>query len=106
MTPDPISRVAASALPSAASLAAFADVPVRLSVEVGSAGLSLAELLALEPGGLVELDRAASEPLDILANGALIARGEVVSVDGRFAVRVINVAAATGDAWPTLERRR
>ena len=95
------------ALEAMPGIAAFGDVPVRLSVEVGSAGLSLSDLLALQPGGLVELDRASDDALDILANGALIARGEVVTVNGRFAVRIVDVAAAaSARSFPALERRQ
>jgi flagellar motor switch protein FliN len=76
-------------------------VPVRVSVEVGSASMRLADLLGLAEGGIVELDRPAGDPLDIVANGALVARGEVVAVDGRYAVRVTEIA----DADPTAARR-
>jgi flagellar motor switch protein FliN/FliY len=72
----------------------LADIPLRLSVEVGSTSLRLSELLDLAEGSVVELDRQANELLDILVNGTLIARGEVVTVNGRFGIRVVEVAAA------------
>jgi flagellar motor switch protein FliN/FliY len=72
----------------------LADIPLRLAVEVGSTSLRLSELLDLAEGSVVELDRQANELLDILVNGTLIARGEVVTVNGRFGIRVVEVAAA------------
>ena len=82
----------------------LADIPVRLSVEVGSTSLKLAELLDLAEGSVVELDRQANELLDILVNGTLVAKGEVVTVNGRFGVRVVEVVAADLRA-AGLERR-
>lgn len=82
----------------------LSDIPVRLSVEVGSTSLKLAELLNLAEGSVVELDRQANELLDILVNGTLVAKGEVVTVNGRFGIRVVDVVAT--DARMTgLERR-
>ncbi len=69
----------------------LSGVSVRLSVEVGSASLKLSELLSLTKGHVVELDRQTSDPLDIFANGTLIAKGEIVNVDGRFGIRVLEV---------------
>ena len=85
-------------------LGLLAQVPVRLSVEVGAASLRLADVLALEEGGVIELDRQADEPLDIKVNGTLIARGEIVVTDGRFGVRLVEIVA-DGGGWPMLERR-
>lgn len=82
----------------------LSDIPVRLSVEVGSTSLKLAELLDLAEGSVVELDRQANELLDILVNGTLVAKGEVVTVNGRFGIRVVDVVAT--DARITgIERR-
>jgi flagellar motor switch protein FliN len=72
----------------------LADIPLRLSVEVGSTSLKLAELMDLAEGSVVELDRQANELLDILVNGTLVARGEVVTVGGKFGIRVVDVVAA------------
>ena len=72
----------------------LADIPLRLSVEVGNTSLRLAELLELAEGSVVELDRQANDLLDILVNGTLVARGEVVTVNGRFGVRVVDVVGA------------
>jgi flagellar motor switch protein FliN/FliY len=76
----------------------MAAIPMRLSVEVGAASLSLAALMALAPDAIVPLDRDADDPLDILVNGTLIARGEVVSVDGRYGIRITELASGTGPA--------
>ena len=72
----------------------LSDIPVRLSVEVGSTSLRLAEIMDLAEGAIVELDRQADDLLDIMVNGALIAKGEVVTVNGRYGIRVVEVANA------------
>jgi flagellar motor switch protein FliN len=82
----------------------LADIPLRLSVEVGSTSLKLSELLELNEGSVVELDRQANELLDILVNGTLVAKGEVVTVNGRFGIRVVDVIA-TEARLAGLERR-
>jgi flagellar motor switch protein FliN/FliY len=83
----------------------LADIPIRLSVEVGSASLALNELLDLAEGSVVELNRQSHELLDIIANGTLIARGEVVTVNGRFGVRVVDVVNAEA-GLTGVERRK
>nr|WP_246152728.1 flagellar motor switch protein FliN [Sphingomonas montanisoli] len=70
------------------------DIPLRLSVEVGSTSMRLADLMDLGAGSVVELDRQANELLDILVNGTLVAKGEVVTVNGKFGIRVVDVVAA------------
>lgn len=70
------------------------DIPVRLSMEVGSASLSIRKLLQLNRGSVVELDRLAGEPLDVLVNGKLIAHGEVVVVNDKFGIRLHDVVSA------------
>lgn len=72
----------------------LSDIPVRMSVEVGSTSLKLADVMDLTEGSVVELDRQADDLLDIYVNGALIAKGEVVTVNGRYGIRVVEVAAA------------
>ena len=74
----------------------LAGISVRVSVEVGSTSMTLAELAALEPGSVVALDRKVGEPLDICANGSLVARGEIVSVDGRYGIRITELVPAEG----------
>jgi flagellar motor switch protein FliN len=83
----------------------LADIPVRLSVEVGSTAIKLSELMDLAEGSVVELDRQSHELLDIMANGTLIAKGEVVTVNGRFGIRVLEVVAADA-RMAGLERRK
>lgn len=70
------------------------DIPVRLSMEVGSTRVSIRKLLGLNRGSVVELDRLAGEPLDVLINGKLIAQGEVVVVNDKFGVRLHDVVSA------------
>ncbi len=89
----------------AGSLGLLAQVPVRLSVEVGAASLRLRDVLALEEGGVIELDRQADEPLDIKVNGTLIARGEIVVTDGRFGVRLVEICGDGASGFPQVERR-
>ena len=69
----------------------LADIPVRLSVEVGNVSLKLSEIMDLSEGSVVELGRQANELLDINVNGTLVAKGEVVTIDGRFGIRVAEV---------------
>lgn len=83
----------------------LADIPLRLSVEVGSSSLKLSELLDLQEGSVVELDRQAHELLDIMVNGRLIAKGEVVTVNNRFGIRIVEVIAAEA-RLAGLERRK
>ncbi|RDV02699.1 flagellar motor switch protein FliN [Sphingorhabdus pulchriflava] len=72
----------------------LAGVNIRLSVEVGSTLMTLAELAALDEGSVVALDRQTDEPLDICANGSRIARGEIVAVDGRYGIRITQLVSA------------
>ena len=69
------------------------DVSMRVTVELGRSTMTVEEILALGPGSVVELNKLAGEPVDILANGWLIARGEVVVVDENFGVRVIEIVS-------------
>lgn len=72
-------------------LRALENVEVEMSVEVGRAEISISELLRLNEGSVVELDRLAGEPLDILVNGTLIAKGEIVMVGERFGIRFSDI---------------
>ena len=63
------------------------DIPVTISMEVGRSQISIRNLLQLNQGSVVELDRVAGEPLDVLVNGTLIAHGEVVVVNDKFGIR-------------------
>jgi flagellar motor switch protein FliN len=76
----------------AANFRLLQDVDVRLSVEVGATNMKLRELLALGESSVIELDRYANELLDVLVNGTLIGRGEVVTVGDRFGIRITELA--------------
>ncbi len=80
----------------AANFRLLQDVDVRLSVEVGGTNLKLRELLALGESSVIELDRYANELLDVLVNGTLIGRGEVVTVGDRFGIRITELADQSG----------
>jgi len=67
------------------------DVPVTLSMEVGRTRIPIRNLLQLNQGSVVELERAAGEPLDVYINGTLIAHGEVVVVNEKFGIRLTDV---------------
>ena len=69
------------------------DVPVTLSLEVGRARMPIRNLLQLNQGSVVELERGAGEPLDVYVNGTLIAHGEVVVINDRFGIRLTDVVS-------------
>lgn len=78
----------------ALGLRSLSDVPVKVTVEVGRARLTLAELIDLRSGSLVELDREAHEPADILVNGKVVARGEIITMDESYGVRITSLISA------------
>lgn len=67
------------------------DIPVSISMEVGRTAITIRNLLQLNQGSVIELDRLAGEPLDVLVNGTLIAHGEVVVVNEKFGIRMTDV---------------
>ena len=71
------------------------DIPVTISMEVGRSNISIRNLLQLNQGSVVELDRVAGEALDVLVNGTLIAHGEVVVVNDKFGIRLTDVISQT-----------
>jgi flagellar motor switch protein FliN/FliY len=73
------------------NLEVILDVPVTLSMEVGRTRIPIRNLLQLNQGSVVELDRAAGEPLDVFVNGTLVAHGEVVVVNDKFGIRLTDV---------------
>jgi flagellar motor switch protein FliN len=79
--------------PSARRLDLLLDVPLDVSVELGRARMSIQDLLALSPGAVIELDKLAGEPLDILVNDRLIARGEAVVVNDKFGIRITDIVS-------------
>lgn len=70
------------------------DIPVIISMEVGRTKISIRNLLQLNQGSIIELDRLAGEPLDVLVNGTLIAHGEVVVVNEKYGIRLTDVISA------------
>jgi len=67
------------------------DVPVTVSMEIGRTQVNIRNLLQLNQGSVIELDRFAGEPMDVLVNGTLIAHGEVVVVNDKFGIRLTDV---------------
>lgn len=67
------------------------DIPVTISMEIGRTKINIRNLLQLNQGSIVELDRLAGEPMDVLVNGTLIAHGEVVVVNEKFGIRLTDV---------------
>jgi flagellar motor switch protein FliN/FliY len=73
------------------SLDAILDVPITISMEIGRTKINIRNLLQLNQGSVVELDRLAGEPMDVLVNGTLIAQGEVVVVNEKFGIRLTDI---------------
>ena len=71
------------------------NIPVTLSIEVGRATIKIRDLLRLTQGSVVELDRIAGEPLDLLVNNTVVAQGEVVLVNDRYGIRLTRVVPAS-----------
>lgn len=101
-----VARTRASA---AMPLERFAEVSIEISVEIGRITMPIGELLKLGEGAVVELNRAVSEPVDVMAQGVRIASGEVVVIDDRFAVRITEIANSEHgreESRPTSSRMR
>ncbi len=79
------------------SLDAILDIPITLSVEIGQTKISIRNLLQLNQGSVVELDKLAGEPLDVMVNNTLVAHGEIVVVNEKYGIRLTDVIS-------TLER--
>lgn len=101
---DPLNPQVANAAGSAAgegldgiegdvNLEVILEVPVTLSLEVGRTRIPIRNLLQLNQGSVVELDRAAGDPLDVFVNGTLVAHGEVVIVNDKFGIRLTDVVS-------------
>jgi flagellar motor switch protein FliN len=93
--PAEFNQVKDEAVPGArdVNLEVILDVAVTLSMEVGRTRIPIRNLLQLNHGSVVELDRAAGEPLDVYVNGTLIAHGEVVVVNEKFGIRLTDVVS-------------
>ena len=78
----------------AVNLESILDIPISLSVEIGQTRISIRNLLQLNQGSVVELDRLAGEPLDVMVNNTLVAHGEVVVVNEKYGIRLTDVISA------------
>lgn len=76
------------------NLEVILDIPVTISMEVGRTRISIRNLLQLNQGSIIELDRLAGEPLDVMVNGTLVAHGEVVVVNEKYGIRLTDVISA------------
>lgn len=85
-----------SAMAAATPISLLSDVDMQVTVELGRTKLPVRELLSLQPGMVVELDRQAGAPIDVLVNGHLIARGEVVVLDEQFGLRITEIISDSG----------
>tara|TARA_A100001011_G_scaffold376967_1_gene440131 strand:- start:678 stop:1085 length:408 start_codon:yes stop_codon:yes gene_type:complete len=90
--PDNKEKVAEQGSAAVSNLRVLENIEVKLTVEVGNTEIKIKDLLRLNEGSVVELERLAGEPLDILANGTKIAKGEVVMVGEKFGIRFTEVA--------------
>ena len=84
----------ASAAKSGSGLAAVSDIPVRVSAILGKAEMEVSQLLKLDEGAIVELDRKVGEAVDIFVNDRLVARGEVVLIEDRLGVTMTEIVKA------------
>ena len=76
------------------NLNAILDIPISLSVVIGQTSISIRNLLQLNQGSVVELDRLAGEPLDVMVNNTLVAQGEVVVINDKYGIRLTDVISA------------
>lgn len=88
---DTLQQGGADSVISDRNLETILDIPVTLSMELGRTRMTINNLLKLNQGSVVELERLAGEPLDVLVNGCMVAHGEVVVVNDRFGVRLTDV---------------
>jgi flagellar motor switch protein FliN len=96
MTPSPFAPSdAAQGDPGQIHPDVLQNIPVTLSIEVGRASIKLRDLMRLTQGSVVELDRIAGEPLDLLVNNTVVAQGEVVLVNERYGIRLTRVVPAS-----------
>ena len=77
-----------------ANLEAILDIPVSLAVQIGQTKISIKNLLQLNQGSVVELERLAGEPLDVMVNNTLVAHGEVVVVNEKYGIRLTDIVSA------------
>ncbi len=96
VAPAELEKLAAEPVPAdgEANLESILDIPVTLAMEIGRTQISIRNLLQLNQGSVVALDRLAGEPMDVLVNGTLVAHGEVVVVNEKFGIRLTDVISA------------
>jgi flagellar motor switch protein FliN len=93
---DPLeNRAGASGAPAATNLDFILDIPMEVSVELGRSKMLISDLLQLGQGSVIELTKLAGEPLEVLVNQKLIARGEVVVVNEKFGIRLTDIVSPT-----------
>ncbi|MCL2255066.1 MAG: flagellar motor switch protein FliN, partial [Lachnospiraceae bacterium] len=80
-----------SAVPGSENIGLIMDVPLEVTVELGRCVKSISEILEFAPGTIIELDKIAGEPIDVLVNGKFVAKGEVVVIEESFGVRVTEI---------------
>ena len=76
-----------------ADMSRLSEIPMQLAVEIGRTAMTVGETMQLRAGSVVELQRQAGEPVDLLVNGTPIARGEVVVIDDRYGLRIVEILA-------------
>ncbi|HWV37313.1 MAG TPA: flagellar motor switch protein FliN [Vulgatibacter sp.] len=86
-------RIGVDETPSSRKLDLLLDIPLDITVELGRSRVTLHELLSMGPGSVIELSKVAGEPLDVLVNGRLVARGEAVVINDKFGVRIVDVVS-------------
>jgi len=91
---DPPAAEPLSSRDGASGLGRVRDIPLEVTVELGRTRLLIRDILDLSPGSIIELDKIAGEPVDLFANGMLVARGEVIVIDDNFGVRVTEIITA------------
>ncbi|GIW55329.1 MAG: hypothetical protein KatS3mg082_1733 [Nitrospiraceae bacterium] len=83
-----------SAAPAVKNLEFILDIPMQVTVQVGTARMAIRDLLQLGQGSVIELDKLAGEPMEVLVNNKLVAKGEVVVVNEKFGIRLTDVVSA------------
>jgi flagellar motor switch protein FliN/FliY len=91
--PAPVFREISASAPSRQPLEHLGNVELNVSMELGRVRMRLADVLKIGVGAVLELDKLAGDPIDVVVNGRLVARGEVVVVNDRFAVRIVQIVS-------------
>ena len=91
--PAPVFREVSASAPSRQPLEHLGNVELNVSMELGRVRMRLADVLKIGVGAVLELDKLAGDPIDVVVNGRLVARGEVVVVNDRFAVRIVQIVS-------------